>query len=82
MKFWRFFKRGYSSTISVTINLGDFSMLKISQTAPRYENTLNLLIESLRDIGIDKLTGNEGEVREKVKKYAHEVFGVMIDEKV
>ena len=82
MTFWRFFKRGYSSTVGITVNLGNFNMLKISQTAPNYQNALGLLIDSCKELGIDAITKEKTSCRDEIEKYIHEVFGLVISDEI
>ena len=82
MSFWRFFKRGYSSTISITVNLGNFNMVKISQTAPNYQNALGLLIDSCKELCIDVKTKSPTPARIEIENYIHEVFGLVISDEV
>jgi hypothetical protein len=71
-RFWRFFKWGYSSSISVTISLGNYNMLRVSQTAPNFNIAKQLLIESIEQ------NLNRGIYDSVIQSFMAEMFGVAL----
>lgn len=68
--FFRRFKNRYSASISVTISLGDYNMVKVSQYAPNYQSAKDLLITNLQTLGI------EGDSYSLIiKQFVYRLFG-------
>jgi hypothetical protein len=66
--FFHRFKNRYSVSISVTISLGEYNMLKVSQYAPTFEMAKNLLITNLK-------TFRHGDYGIKIDSFINNLFG-------